>query len=110
MPRQSEKFPTWVVTPDRFASAATRPLAGLEPPLAIHTSRPGSRNGSGRRSNAFTTLKTAVLAPIPSARVTTAISENPGLFINIRAPYRKSCQMDSIGSPPGLRLDRSTRV
>ena len=44
----------------------------------ILTSRSGSRYGSGRSRTAFTTLKIAVLAPMPSARVSTAIAVNPG--------------------------------
>jgi hypothetical protein len=55
--RQSAKLLTRVVVPER-----PPPLA-----LAIQTNRPGSRKGSGRKSNALTTLKMAVFAPIPSA-------------------------------------------
>jgi hypothetical protein len=42
--------------------------------------RPGSLNGSGFSSTAFTTLKMALFAPIPSARVSTATVVKPGLF------------------------------
>ena len=34
---------------------------------SINTSRPGSRNGSGRNKTAFTTAKIAELAPMPNA-------------------------------------------
>src|SRR5271155_3794080 len=39
----------------------------------------------------FAALKIAVFAPIPSARVSTAIAVNAGFFASIRIPYFKSC-------------------
>ncbi len=48
------------------------------------TTRPSSRNGSGRSRMPLTTLKMAVLAAMPSAIVATAISTNPGDLINVR--------------------------
>jgi hypothetical protein len=47
--------------------------------LAI-TSRPGSMYGSCCNRTAFATLKIAVLAPMPSASVVTAVTVNPGFF------------------------------
>ena len=44
----------------------------------IITRRSGSRNGSGRSSVASTSAKIALLAPMPSARVTVATSAKPG--------------------------------
>jgi len=43
------------------------------------------RHGGGERSSTeLSTLKMAVLAPIPSAKVSTAISVNPGFFASMR--------------------------
>src|ERR1041385_1482957 len=52
--------------------------------------RSGSENGSGRRSVALTTLKIAVLAPMPSASVATTISVTLGRPIRARNPYFRS--------------------
>jgi hypothetical protein len=41
--------------------------------------------GSGRSSTAFTTLKMAVFAPIPSASATTAMMVKPGAFASMRS-------------------------
>src|SRR5215211_1518957 len=46
--------------------------------LPIATSRSGDGKGSGFSNTALTTLKIAVLAPMPSASVRTATRENPG--------------------------------
>src|SRR5436190_9842579 len=56
-----------------------------------NTIRPGSANGSGLSSAALTTLKMAVLAPMPSASVRTATAENPGDFLSPRIAYAASC-------------------
>ena len=48
------------------------------------TSRSESGSGNGRRSMPSTTLKIAVLAPMPRARVSTATTENPGLLATFR--------------------------
>jgi len=42
--------------------------------------------GKGRKTNALTPLKIAVLAPIPRARVNTATMLTPGFFNSMRAP------------------------
>src|SRR5215469_8096882 len=52
--------------------------------------------GSGRSKTAFTTLKMAVFAPMPSASVRTVTAVKPGFFPSMRAAYRRSCQMVSI--------------
>jgi hypothetical protein len=49
-------------------------------------SRSASWYGSGLSSTAWTTLKIAVFAPIPSASVSTAIKVKLGCFTSIRAP------------------------
>ena len=48
--------------------------------------RSGFLNGNGRNSVALTTLKIAVLAPIPSASVMTAIDVKLGRLIRLRMP------------------------
>ena len=40
--------------------------------------------GNGRTRTASTTLKMALLAPIPSARVKTVIAVKPGLLASMR--------------------------
>jgi hypothetical protein len=52
-----------------------------------------SRFCTGRRckSVAFTKLKMALFAPMPSANVRMAAAVKPGLFLNILAAYRRSC-------------------
>src|SRR6476619_2882348 len=49
-------------------------------------------NGNGRSSTALTTLKMAVLAPMPSASAIVATMLRLGDFHSIRSPYRISCQ------------------
>src|SRR5580700_396858 len=49
-----------------------------------------------RRTTASTTLKIAVFAPMPRAKVRTATAVKPGLFASIRQPYRMSCSKVSI--------------
>ena len=46
--------------------------------------------GSGRRSTPLTTLKIAVLAPMPSASVRTVSAANPGWRLRPRRAYRRS--------------------
>jgi hypothetical protein len=50
----------------------------------IITKRPASANGNEHSNTALITLKTAVLAPIPSANVMIAIRVKPLFFIKIR--------------------------
>jgi hypothetical protein len=61
------------------------------------TSRSGSGYGSGFRRSAFTTLKIAVLAPMPMASEATITSVNAGLRFKVRSAYRKSCMKVCIG-------------
>src|SRR2546427_7916550 len=58
--------------------------------LQICTILSGSRNGNGRRSTAFMTLKIAVFAPIPSASVSTATAVKPGFFSSWRKANLRS--------------------
>src|SRR4029453_3127242 len=57
-----------------------------------NTSRDGSRYGSGLGGTQRMTLKMAVFAPMPSARVRTAVAVNPGLLHNARTAYHESCR------------------
>src|SRR5215469_6683139 len=52
---------------------------------------PASGYGRGFSKIAFTALKTAVLAPIPSASVRSATIVNPGAFRSTRTACRTSC-------------------
>src|SRR5215203_1735240 len=58
--------------------------------------RSSSGNGNGLRSSALIALKMAVLAPMPRARVMTAIRVNPGRLIRFRIAYRMSFRSASI--------------
>jgi hypothetical protein len=62
-------------------------------PVLDHSliSRLESAKGNGRSKKALTTLKIAVLAPMPSASVNMATMLKPGLRRNNRTPYRRSC-------------------
>ena len=71
-----------------------RPLARVGSPTT--TSCCGSLIGSMRRSTAFTTVKIAVLAPMPRARVSTATEVKAGLFSSSRSAYRRSWYKVSI--------------
>src|SRR6266404_5860140 len=51
----------------------------------------------GRSNTAFTTLKIAVLAPMPSTNASSAMPVNPRLFQSIRPPNRRSFQKLSMG-------------
>ena len=69
------------------------------------TIRASSRNGSGRSSTPFTTLKMAVLAAIPSAIVVIAMAENPGVLISVRTAYLKLDIVD-----PNARIRQIART
>ena len=55
-------------------------------PWCSSTSLSPPAYGSGRSSTPFTTLKIAVLAPMPSAIVSTITSAKPGLRRRLRIP------------------------
>ena len=60
----------------------------------------GYGNGSNRMG--FTALKIAVLAPMPSARVSVATIVKVGCFSSIREPYCRSCHKVSIDLNPHM--------
>src|SRR5262245_15431321 len=64
------------------------------------TRRPGSSTGSGFNNVALMTLKTAVLAPMPSARESAATRVKAGLLNKILNPKRMSCHRVSIRISP----------
>src|SRR5256885_7436693 len=53
----------------------------------------GSFTRIGRRNCSFTSPKIAVLAPMPSASVSTATAVKPGFFSNWRNAYRRSLKI-----------------
>src|SRR5580700_11180239 len=67
------------------------------------TNRSGSFTGGGRSRTAFTKLKIAVLAPIPSASERTATSVNPGDRRNPRRAYRISASTKNRRYHSGFR-------
>src|SRR5215216_2757114 len=78
------------------------PCRGLMPSKS--TIRSGSGNCSGRNNTEFTTVNIAVVAPIPSASVETAITRNPGRLRKLRTPYWRSLISVSICVNPWLNL------
>ena len=76
--------------------------SGIPSPGAVchrPTSRSGSSNGSGLSRTPRTTLKMAVLAPMPSASVKMAISVNMGARRRRRATRRGVAVIGSIYGP-----------
>src|SRR5262249_28315460 len=61
------------------------------------TNRSGCGIGSRASISALTTLKVALLAPIPSASVSAAMVVNPGFLLRKRSPYRMSRDRLSTG-------------
>ena len=89
----------------RIVNGVGEGLIGIEVPVPRggfdvlkYTRRSGSATGSDRSKTAFITLKTAVFAPTPSARVRIAVAANPGLWRNDRRPKRRS--RSNLSSPP----------
>ena len=78
---------------DLFCSRKSRKLLTwmLHSWFAIHTRRPGSRNGSGRSSRASITLKTKELAPMPSPAIRMTNIVNPASRRMPRKAWRRSC-------------------
>ncbi len=74
--------PLKLVDCDRKSIIRPGPSGSMSPPGRVFqrkTSRSGRGNGSGLMRAALMTLKIAVLAPIPSARVRIATKVNPGV-------------------------------
>ena len=70
-------------------------MSGLVRPVCTSRCRSTTRssarsNGSGRSSTASTMANSAVLAPMPSARVTTAVAAKAGSRRKIRSAWRRS--------------------
>ena len=65
------------------------------------TRRSGSWNGNAFSSTPYTTLKIAVLAPIPKASVRAATTAKPGCFRSMRAAQRRSCERPASTCPVG---------
>src|SRR5690606_18904803 len=64
----------------------------------MRTSSSGLSTGSGRKTIAFTRLKIALFAPMPSASVTTATIAKPGVLTRPRRAKRKSRIAASMGA------------
>ena len=85
------------------------PVAKLGLLSRSSTSCSGSGYGSGFSSTPFTTEKSAVFAPIPSASVRIATAVNPGDFARIRRPNRRSCiNRSSAPQPHASRVTSRT--
>ena len=82
-------------------------MPSLEMVCCTSTRRSGSLTGSDRRSSRSTRLKSAVLAPMPSASDTVAKTVNPRCFHSVRTAVRVSCQSRSIIRRTSARI-RST--
>jgi hypothetical protein len=77
---------------ERAAASTSRKFCGEYTPVEApfqawetRTRRSGSSNGSGRSRTAFTTLKIAPFAPMPSASVATATAVKPGAWRSRRS-------------------------
>src|SRR5215475_8495869 len=69
----------------------------------MEMSWPGDRYGKARSSTVFTTLKIAVLAPMPRASVTRTIAVKAGVFARRRALYRMSRRRTSMARGSWVR-------
>ena len=70
--------------------AADRPVTQQLSSLAMRYSSLGLATGNDFSNTACTRVKMAVVAPIPKARVSTAVAVKPGAFENCRIAYRAS--------------------
>lgn len=69
---------------DDIAQSAGWALEHADDPVGLRVRQRG-------RSMPSTKLKMAVLAPMPSAKMTTATAANPGLLASVRSPNLRSC-------------------
>src|SRR5215472_10215988 len=69
-------------------------------PKEMRTSSRGAGTARLRSSRASIKENTAVLEPIPRARVSMATAVNPGFFASIRTPYRASSSKSLSHLPP----------
>ena len=72
-----------------FENGQSRTLRARSSPQTI-ISRSASAYGSGRSKTAFTTLKMAVVAPIPRPSVSATVTENPGRLRSVLKPSFRS--------------------
>ena len=93
----------------KFASVSdtrSHPRLGLAPHTC--TMRSASGNGSGFSSTPYTTLKSAVVAPMPSASMPTIAPAKSGCLRRNRSVPRTSCFLiGGLRRGPGLRADRA---
>src|SRR5262249_23634133 len=89
-----------VLSPGKLAAGGT---------WRTRVNREASANGSGRRSTASTTLKIAVFAPIPKARMPIAAAAKPGLLRRVRRLKRRASRSVPMGSLHGWRTPRGRR-
>ena len=80
------------------------PFRAADCDVRRYMTRSASATGSDRSSTAFITLNTAVFAPMPSARVTTAVIVNPGLSISERNACLRSRSHLSSPYPTALHV------
>lgn len=73
---------SWFIDGRRIAAPVKLSAAGTFSMILTRRSAPGY--GSACSSTALTTLKIAVVAPIPSASVSTVTAVNDGVFLRFR--------------------------
>jgi hypothetical protein len=74
----------------------------------MRTRRSLAGNGNGSKTTAFTTVKIAVLAPMPSASVAMAMTAKDGCFTKLRSANLTSWNKDSMVAAIAIRAP--TRV
>ena len=88
------KVRLWACQSKKFAGDTAKRVMPGNPSAGgtcqTNVSQSGSGYGSGRSSTALTTLKMAVLAPMPSARTRIAAIAKPGRLRRTRTAYRRS--------------------
>ena len=78
-------------TDSNLSELADAFLTTVDAELESDTSLPGSLNGKGFSNTQLMTEKMAVFAPMPKARVRTAMAVNPGDLCSMRSEKRMSC-------------------
>jgi hypothetical protein len=63
----------------------------------------GRSTFNARRTKPFEALKTTALAPIATARVSTATIVNPEFIFSMRIPNRKYCQSVCMATSPEFK-------
>ena len=67
------------------------------------TSRSGAANGRGRNSTLFATLNMAVVAPMPRAMISNAVTVRVGVLRSDRVAYRISPMIGDLSSQHDLK-------